>query len=98
MLTIISIIKSTVLTQMAESKLEVSKLTGLATDGVSVMAGKRNGIASKLCEESKLLLSVHCNNGNDDVAYIKTVEKKYSYSCGHYFIQQKRRLLMQKLL
>ena len=39
-------IKSTVLTQMAESKLEVSKLTGLATDGASVMTGKRNGIAS----------------------------------------------------
>lgn len=77
-------IKSTVLTQMAESKLEVSKLTGLATDGASVMTGKRNGVASKLREESKLLLSVHCichrlalacNDANDDVAYIKTVEK-----------------------
>ena len=77
-------IKSTVLMQMAESKLEVSKLTGLATDGASVMMGKRNGIASKLREESKLLLSVHCichrlvlacNNSNDYVAYIKTVEK-----------------------
>lgn len=97
-------IKSTVLTQMAESKLEVSKLTGLATDGASVMTGKRNGVASKLREESKLLLSVHCichrlalacNDANDDVAYIKTVEK-YLYSCGHYFIiQQRRRLLMQ---
>ena len=77
-------IKSTVLTQIAESKLEVSKLTGLATDGASVMTGKRNGVASKLREESKLLLSVHCfchrlalacNDANDDVAYIKTVEK-----------------------
>ena len=77
-------IKSTVLTQMAESKLEVSKLTGLATDGASEMTGKRNGVASKLCEESKLLLSMHCichrlvlacNDVNDDVACIKTVEK-----------------------
>jgi len=53
-------IKSTVLTQMAKSKLEVLKLTGLGTDGASVMTGKRNGIAFKLCGESKLLLSVHC--------------------------------------
>ena len=77
-------IKSTVLTPMAESKLEVSKLTGLATDGASVMTGKRNGVASKLCEASKLLLSMHCichhlalacNNANDDIAFIKTVEK-----------------------
>lgn len=77
-------IKSTVLTQMADAKLEVSKLTGLATDGASVMTGKRNGVACKLREESKLLLSVHCichrlalacNDANDDVAYIKMVEK-----------------------
>ena len=69
---------------MAESKLEVSKLTGLATDGASEMTGKRNGVASKLREESKLLLGVHCfchclalacNDVNDKVAYIKTVEK-----------------------
>ena len=48
------------------------------------MTGKRNGVASKLREESKLLLSMHCichrlvlecNDVNDDVAYIKTVEK-----------------------
>ena len=48
------------------------------------MTGKRNGVASKLREESKLLLSGHCichplalayNDANDDVAYIKTVEK-----------------------
>ena len=43
--------KSTVLMQMAESKLEMSKLTGLATDGASVMRGKTNGIGSKLREE-----------------------------------------------
>lgn len=69
---------------MAKLKLEVSKLTGLGTDGASVMTGKRNGIAFKLCGESKLLLSVHCichrlvlarNDANDDVANIKMVEK-----------------------
>ena len=48
------------------------------------MTGKRKGVASKLCEESKLLLSVYCiwhclalacKDANDDVAYIKMVEK-----------------------
>ena len=77
-------IKSTVLTPMAESKLEVFQLTGLKTDGASVMTGRRNGVASKLHEESKLLLSMHCichrlalacNDANDDFAYIKTMEK-----------------------
>lgn len=71
-------IKSTVLTQMAESKLYVSKLRGLATDEAGIMTGKRNGVSSKLREESKLLLSMHCichhvasacNDANDDVAY-----------------------------
>lgn len=71
-------IKSTVLTQMAESKLYVSKLRGLATDEAGIMTGKRNGVSSKLREESKLLPSMHCichhvasacNDANDDVAY-----------------------------
>lgn len=71
---------------MVELKLEVLKLIGFVIDGVSVMVGKRNGIVFKFCEEFKLLLSVYCNNGNDDVVYIKIVEKKYLYSCGYYFI------------
>ena len=58
-------------------KIRFSKLTGVATDGASVMTGKRNGVASTLREESKLLLSVHCichrlalacNDANDDTA------------------------------
>ena len=70
-------IKSVVIKQLEESKLEVKKLTGLASDGASVMTGKRNGVASLLRKESKVILNVHyichrlalaCGNANDDVA------------------------------
>ena len=75
---------------MAESKLKVSNLTGLAKAGASVMTGKKKGVASKIREESKLLLSVHCichhlalacNDANDVVAYFKTVEKVLVQLC-----------------
>ena len=46
--------------QIAAAKLEKSKLTGLATDGCSVMTGKRSGVAFKMRQECKLLLNVHC--------------------------------------
>ena len=70
--------------QIAAAKLEKSNLTGLATDGCSVMTGKRNGVAVKMRQECKLLLNVHCicyrlalacGNANDHVSYIKVVEK-----------------------
>ena len=77
-------IKSVVIKQLEESKLDLKKLTGLVSDGASVMTGKRNGVASLLRKESKVMLNVHCichrlalacGDANDDVAYIKTVEK-----------------------
>ena len=45
--------------QIAAAKLEKSKLTGLATDGCSVMTGKRNGVAVKMCQECKLMFTVY---------------------------------------
>lgn len=70
--------------QIAAAKLEKSKLTGLATDGCSVMTGKCNGVAVKTRQECKLLLNAHCichclalacGDANDHVSYIKVVEK-----------------------
>lgn len=69
---------------VGESNLDASKLSDLATDGCSVMTGKRNGVAAFLRRECKLLLNVHCichrlalacGDANDHVAYIQTVEK-----------------------
>jgi len=91
--------------QLQVSKLELSKLTELATDGASVMTGKRNGVASKLREELKLLLNVHCichrlalacNDANDEAAYVKSV-KKYLHSFCHFSTtQQRKQQLMEK--
>lgn len=77
-------IKSVLVKQIAAPKLEKSKLAGLATDGCSVMTGKRNGVAVKMRQECKLLLNVHCichrlalacADANDHISYIKVVEK-----------------------
>lgn len=77
-------IKNTVMKQLQECGLDVKRLSGLATDGCSVMTGKRNGVSSQLCQESPLLLNVHCichrlalacGDANNDVSHICTVEK-----------------------
>lgn len=77
-------IKGMLVKQIAAAKLEKSKLTGLATDGCSVMTGKSNGVAVKTRQECKLLLNAHCichclalacDDANDHVSYIKVVEK-----------------------
>ena len=56
----------------------------MSPDGASVMVGKENGVAAKLKREAKLLLNVHCichrlalacGDANDQISYIKTVEK-----------------------
>jgi len=77
-------IKSVVVKQLSDCDLDINKLTGLSTDGVSVMVGKENGVAAKLKREAKMLLNVHCichrlalacGDANDHISYIKTVEK-----------------------
>lgn len=78
--------------QIAAAKPEKNRLTGLATDGFSIMTGKRNEVAAKMRQKCKLLLNVHyichhlvlaCGNANDHVSYIKVVEKSWC-SCGHF--------------
>ena len=41
-------IKTTIIKQISNSKLEVNRLSGLATDGACVMTGKRNVAAALL--------------------------------------------------
>ena len=77
-------VKNTVMKQLNECGLDVKKLSGLVTDGCSVMTGKRNGVSVQLRKESPMLLNVHCichrlalacGDANNDVSYITTVEK-----------------------
>ena len=94
-------IKTTIIKQISNSKLEVNRLLGLATDGASVMTGKRNGAAALLRRECKLFLNVHhichrlalsCGEANDHVQYIQSVEK-ICYSFG-----RSSRTLLRKVL
>lgn len=77
-------IKSVVVKQLSDCDLDINKLSGLSTDGASVMVSKENGVAAKLKREVKMLLDVHCichrlalacGDANDHFSYIKTVEK-----------------------
>lgn len=50
-----------VLLQNFESlKLDVNKISGLCTDGASVMLGKRDGLAARLKRENKKIIAIHC--------------------------------------
>ena len=70
--------------QLSDCDQDINKLSGLSTDGTSVMVGKENGVAAKLRREAKMLLDVHCichrlalacGDANDHISYIKTVEQ-----------------------
>ena len=38
----------------------LSKIVGFGSDGAAVMLGSRNGVATKLREDSPFMLNVHC--------------------------------------
>ena len=55
-------IKSMTMKQIDDSKLDVSRLSALATDSCSLTTGKRNGVAALIHREWKLVVNVqyHC--------------------------------------
>lgn len=64
--------------------MELKKFISFLSDGVSVMIGKRNGVVVLFREELKVMLNVYCicyrlvlvcGDVNDEVFYIKIVEK-----------------------
>ena len=50
----------TIQSNLQACTLPTDKLIGLATDGASVMVGRKNGLAAKLKEVNPRLISVHC--------------------------------------
>ena len=50
----------TITSNLQACTLSTKKLIGLATDGASVMVGRKNGLAAKLKEVNHRLVSVHC--------------------------------------
>lgn len=68
-------IVETVLKVFEESDLDVSELSGLATDGASVMLGKNNGVAAKLKERNPKLINIHCICHKLALACVDTVSE-----------------------
>ena len=73
-----------VLDELSECRVLVDQLLAFCSDGASVMVGKRNGMAAKLKELNRSLVSVHCIchklslaccDTNDEIGYIKEVER-----------------------
>jgi len=54
--TIVKVIKE----QLAQTGIDIKKLRSIATDGASVMLGKRNGVAALLRQDIPGLINVHC--------------------------------------
>lgn len=50
----------TITSNLQACTLSTKKLIGLATDGASVMVGRKNGLAAKLKDVNHRLVSVHC--------------------------------------
>ncbi len=46
--------------QLDDSKLQLQNMMSIAADGVSVMTGKRNGLAMKLRYLNNRMISFHC--------------------------------------
>ena len=77
-------IKDAIVSQIEAAEIEKQKLASFGSDGVSVMTGKRNGVAVRLRDEIKPLINVHCvchrlalacAGANDTIAYLKQVER-----------------------
>ena len=69
--------------ELRQCGLSLTNLKGFATDGASVMTGKKNGVATKLSELNPVPISVHCichkltlacTGTNKEIDYIKQVE------------------------
>ena len=69
--------------ELQQCSLSLTNLKGFATEGASVMTGKKNGVATKLSELNPVLISVHCichkltlacTDTNKEIDYIKRVE------------------------
>lgn len=77
-------ITKNVLDELTECRVSVDQLLGFCSDVASVMAEKRNGVAAKLKELNRSLVSIQsichklslaCCDTNQEIGYIKEVER-----------------------
>ena len=93
-------ITSTLVKELNQCNLSVGKLNGLCTDGASVMTGKTSGVATRLKELNKHLVSIHCIchklslaccDTNDEIAYMQEVER-WLFQAWKFFANSPKRL------
>ena len=93
-------ITSTLVKELNQCNLSVGKLNGLCTDGASVMTGKTSGVATRLKELNKHLVSIHCIchklslaccDTNDEIAYMQEVER-WLFQAWKFFENSPKRL------
>ena len=53
-------LSNTLCTSLGESNLNIKNACGLATDGASVLVGKKTGLATLLKQQNPSLISIHC--------------------------------------
>ena len=72
------------ITELNNCELPVDHLIALCTDGVSVMTGKNNGVAARLKDLNRHIVSIHCIchklslaccDTNEGLAYVQEVER-----------------------
>lgn len=73
-------IKSVVVKQLWDCDLDISKLPGLPTDGEYVMLERKMALLLSWREKLRcywmfIASAIECGDANDDISYIKTVEK-----------------------
>ena len=93
-------ITSTLVKELNQCNLSVGKLNGLCTDGASVMTGKTSGVATRLKELNKHLVSIHCIchklslaccDTNDEIACMQEVER-WLFQAWKFFENSPKRL------
>ena len=77
-------ITTTLVAELNQFDLPIGKFNGLCSDGASVMTGPNSGVATRLKELNKHLVSIYCIclklslaccDTNEGIAYVQEVER-----------------------
>ena len=93
-------IMTTLVAELNQCDLPIGKLNGLCSDGASVMTGPNSGVATRLKELNKHLVSIHCIchklslaccDTNEGIVYVQEVER-WLFQVWKFFENSPRRL------
>ena len=87
------------MTELNNCELPVDHLIALCTDGSSVMTGKNNGVAARMKDLNRHIVSIHCIchklslaccDTNEGLAYVQEVERWLLQVCKFFDNSPKR--------